>query len=159
PFRTLRRGSPRDPGRARPADGRARDRRRRQCPARGGRLMALGVFSRLKEGLTRSTQKLGEGLSNLTAVVRNRRLDDEALEELEDALISADLGTEVARRVIGSFRRSRFGKEVTDEEIRQALADELAAILEPVAHPLRLDPANKPHVVLVVGVNGTGKTT
>ena len=100
--------------------------------------MALGVFSRLKEGLTRSTQKLGEGLSNLTAVVRNRRLDDEALEELEDALISADLGTEVARRVIGSFRRSRFGKEVTDEEIRQALADELAAILEPVAHPLRL---------------------
>ena len=121
--------------------------------------MALGVFSRLKEGLTRSTQKLGEGLSNLTAVVRNRRLDDEALEELEDALISADLGTEVARRVIGSFRRSRFGKEVTDEEIRQALADELAAILEPVAHPLRLDPAKKPHVVLVVGVNGTGKTT
>jgi fused signal recognition particle receptor len=121
--------------------------------------MALGVFSRLKEGLSRSTQKLGEGLSSLTAVVTRRRLDDEALEELEDALISADLGTEVARRVIASFRSSRFGKEVTDEEIRQALADDLAAILEPVAHPLRLDPANKPHVVLVVGVNGTGKTT
>jgi fused signal recognition particle receptor len=113
--------------------------------------MALGVFSRLKQGLARSTQKLGEGLGNLTAVVTRRRLDDEALEELEDALISADLGTEVARRVIASFRRSRFGREVTDEEIRQALA--------PVAHPLRLDPANKPHVVLVVGVNGTGKTT
>jgi fused signal recognition particle receptor len=121
--------------------------------------MALGVFSRLKQGLARSTQKLGEGLGNLTAVVTRRRLDDEALEELEDALISADLGTEVARRVIASFRRSRFGREVTDEEIRQALAEEIAAILEPVAHPLRLDPANKPHVVLVVGVNGTGKTT
>ncbi len=121
--------------------------------------MALGFFSRLKEGLTRSTQKLTEGITGITAVFKKRRLDDAALEELEDVLISADLGTEVARRVIASFRRSRFGKEVTDEEIRQALAEELAAILEPVAQPLRLDPAKRPHVVLVVGVNGTGKTT
>ena len=120
--------------------------------------MALGFFSRLKEGLTRSTQKLTEGIS-ITAVFKKRRLDDEALEELEEVLISADLGTEVARRVIASFRRSRFGKEVTDEEIKQALAEEIAAILEPVARPLRLDPAKRPHVVLVVGVNGTGKTT
>jgi fused signal recognition particle receptor len=117
--------------------------------------MAVGVFSRLKEGLNRSTQKLSEGLGALG----KRRLDDAALDELEDALISADLGTEVARRVIDSFRRSRFGREVTDEEIRQALAQEIAAILEPVAQPLVLDPAHKPHVVLVVGVNGTGKTT
>jgi fused signal recognition particle receptor len=118
--------------------------------------MALGFFSRLKEGLTRSTQKLSEGI---TSALRKRRLDDEALEELEEALISADLGTDVAHRVIESFRRSRFGKEVTDEEIKQALAEEIAAILLPVAHSLRLDPAKKPHVVLVVGVNGTGKTT
>ncbi|HEY6432602.1 MAG TPA: signal recognition particle receptor subunit alpha, partial [Acetobacteraceae bacterium] len=118
--------------------------------------MALGLFSRLKEGLTRSTQKLTEGIS---AVFKKRRLDDAALEELEDVLIAADLGTEVARRVIASFRRSRFGTEVTDEEIKQALAEEIGAILEPVAQPLRLDPAKKPHVVLVVGVNGTGKTT
>jgi fused signal recognition particle receptor len=118
--------------------------------------MALGFITRLKEGLTRSTQKLTEGIS---AVFNKRRLDDQALEELEDVLISADLGTGVARRVIESFRRSRFGKEVTDEEIKQALADEIAAILAPVAQPLRLDPAKQPHVVLVVGVNGTGKTT
>jgi fused signal recognition particle receptor len=121
--------------------------------------MALGFFSRLKEGLTRSTQKLSEGISNITTGVRRRRLDDAALEELEDVLISADLGTEVAHRVIESFRRSRFGKEVTDEEIKQALAEEIAPILEPVARPLVLDPGKKPHVVLVVGVNGTGKTT
>jgi fused signal recognition particle receptor len=121
--------------------------------------MALGFFSRLKEGLTRSTQKLTEGLTGITAVFKKRRLDDAALEELEDVLIGADLGTEVARRVIESFRRSRFGKEVTDDEIKQALAEELGAILEPVARPLRLDPAQRPHVVLVVGVNGTGKTT
>ncbi len=119
--------------------------------------MALGgFFSRLKEGLSRSTQKLGGGI---TEVFRKRRLDDEALEELEDLLISADLGTEVAARVIAAFRRTRFGKEITDEEVKQSLAEEIALILEPVARPLELDPARKPHVVLVVGVNGTGKTT
>ena len=119
--------------------------------------MALGsFFSRLKEGLSRSTQKLAGGI---TAVFKKRRLDDEALEELEELLISADLGTAAAAKVIDAFRRSRFGKEVTDQEIKDALAEEIAEILKPVALPLVLDPARKPHVVLVVGVNGTGKTT
>jgi fused signal recognition particle receptor len=119
--------------------------------------MALGsFFNRLKEGLSRSTARISE---TLTTVFKKRRLDDEALEELEELLISADLGVDAAARVIAAFRRSRFGKEVTDEEIKQTLAEEIAAILEPVAKPLVLDPARKPHVVLVVGVNGTGKTT
>ena len=119
--------------------------------------MALGAFfSRLKDGLTRSTQKLTESIS---AVFKKRRLDDAALEELEDLLISADLGPAVAGRVIAGFRRTRFGKEVTDEEIRETLAAEMAAILAPVARPLEIDRTRKPHVVLVVGVNGTGKTT
>jgi len=118
--------------------------------------MALGMFSRLREGLSRSTQKISGGI---TAVFKKRRLDEGALEELEDLLISADLGTEVAARVIAAFRRTRFGKEVTDEEIKDALADEIAAILAPVAQHFAPDPAKRPHVVLVVGVNGTGKTT
>ncbi len=119
--------------------------------------MALGgFFSRLKEGLSRSTQKLTEGI---TTVFQKRRLDDAALEELEELLIAADLGTAAAARVIAAFRRSRFGKEVTDAEVKQSLAEEIAAILAPVAKPLVLDPAKQPHVVLVVGVNGTGKTT
>jgi fused signal recognition particle receptor len=119
--------------------------------------MALGgFFSRLKQGLARSTQKLTEGIG---AVFVKRRLDDAALDELEEMLIAADLGTAVARRIIASFRSSRFGKEVTDEEVKQALAEEIAAILAPVAHPLVIDRALKPHVVLMVGVNGTGKTT
>ena len=119
--------------------------------------MALGgFFSRLKEGLSRSTSKITE---TITAVFKKRRLDDEALEELEDLLISADLGTAAATRIIGGFRRTRFGKEVTDEEIKTALAEEIAEILAPVAVPLVLNPLLKPHVVLVVGVNGTGKTT
>lgn len=119
--------------------------------------MAIGgFFSRLKEGLSRSTQKLSGGI---TSVFTKRRLDDEALEELEELLISADLGTAVANKVIVAFRRTRFGKEVTDSEVKEALSEEIGEILAPVAVPLALDPGLKPHVVLVVGVNGTGKTT
>ncbi len=118
--------------------------------------MALGFFSRLKEGLTRSTQKLTTGIT--TAFTR-RKLDDAALEELEDLLIGADLGPAAAAHIIAEFRRSKFGKDVTDEEVKQALAEEIAAILAPVALPLEIDRTLRPHVVLVVGVNGTGKTT
>lgn len=118
--------------------------------------MALGFFNRLKEGLTRSTQKLTTGIAT---VLVKRRLDDAALDELEEGLIAADLGPAAAAHIIAAFRRSRFGNDETEAEIRQALADEIAAILAPVARPLVLDPALKPHVVLVVGVNGTGKTT
>jgi fused signal recognition particle receptor len=115
-----------------------------------------GFFSRLKDGLSRSTQKISTGLSS---TFTKRKLDDEALEELEELLIGADLGPAVARRVIAAFRRTRFGTDVTEQEVRQALAEEIAAILAPVAKPLQLDPKKRPHVVLVVGVNGTGKTT
>lgn len=119
--------------------------------------MALGrFFSRLADGLSRSTQKLSGGIS---AVFTKRRLDEDALSELEELLISADLGSAAAGQVIGAFRRSRFGNEVTEVEIKQALAEEVAEILTPVAVPLELDPGRKPHVILVVGVNGTGKTT
>ena len=119
--------------------------------------MALsGFFSRLKEGLSRSTQKLS---TSITAVFTKRKLDDEALEELEELLIAADLGPRAAAKVITAFRRTRFGKEVTDEEIRAALAEEITKILDPVARPLEIDAGHAPHVVLMVGVNGTGKTT
>lgn len=118
--------------------------------------MALGFFNRLKEGLSRSTQKLG---GNLAAAFTHRRLDEAALEELEELLIGADLGPAVAGRVIDGFRRSRFGNEVTDQDVREALSAEIARVLEPVAIPFVPDPALKPHVALVVGVNGTGKTT
>jgi fused signal recognition particle receptor len=115
-----------------------------------------GFFSRLKEGLSRSAAKLGDGLG---AVFIKRRLDDAALDDLEELLLAADLGTDVTRRVIASFRRARFGGEVTETEVKEALAAEIAAILEPVAMPLMLDLGKKPHVMLMVGVNGSGKTT
>jgi fused signal recognition particle receptor len=115
-----------------------------------------GWFARLKAGLARSTAKLTD---SITAVFEKRRLDDEALEELEETLIAADLGVAAAGRIVESFRKSRFGKEVTDEEVKAALAEEIAGILAPVAKPMAIEPSRAPHVVLVVGVNGTGKTT
>ncbi len=119
--------------------------------------MALGgFFGKLKAGLTRSTEKLTGGL---TAAFARRTLDDDALAELEELLLGADLGPAAAADIVENFRRSRFGRSVTDAEIKQALAEEIAAILEPVAKPLVLDRTRRPHVVLVVGVNGTGKTT
>ena len=115
-----------------------------------------GWFSRLRQGLSRTTAKLTE---SITAVFHKRRLDDAALEELEETLITADLGVAASRRIVDGFRKTRFGKEVTDEEVKAALAEEIAAILAPVAQPLVLNPAHAPHVLLMVGVNGTGKTT
>ncbi|MDP3414664.1 signal recognition particle-docking protein FtsY [Falsiroseomonas sp.] len=115
-----------------------------------------GWFSRLKTGLSRSTARLTDAL---TTVFRKRRLDDAALEELEDTLIAADLGVAAARRIVEGFRKTRFGKEVSDEEVKAALAEAIAEILAPVAMPLDIQRDRAPHVVLVVGVNGTGKTT
>ena len=115
-----------------------------------------GWFTRLKAGLSRSTARLTD---SVTSLFRKRRLDEEALEELEETLIAADLGVAAAGRIVASFRRTRFGKEVTDEEVKAALAEEIAAILGPVARPMPIEAGHAPHVVLVVGVNGTGKTT
>jgi len=115
-----------------------------------------GWLSRLRAGLSRSTAKLAE---SVTAIFVKRRLDDAALEELEETLIAADLGVAASQRIVAGFRRTRFGREVTDAEVKAALSEEIAAILEPVAMPLMIDRARAPHVVLVVGVNGTGKTT
>jgi fused signal recognition particle receptor len=115
-----------------------------------------GWFSRLKAGLSRSTAKLTE---SVTAVFTKRKLDDAALEELEETLIAADLGVAASSRIVEAFRRTRFGREVTDVEVKATLAEEIAAILAPVATPLVIERARAPHVVLVVGVNGTGKTT
>lgn len=119
-------------------------------------MAASSFFSRLKSGLSRSATKLSGGI---TAVFTKRKLDDEALEELEEQLIAADLGPAVAARVIDRFRSTRFGKEVTDEEVRETLAAEIAEILVPMAQPLSVDPTRKPFVILMVGVNGAGKTT
>jgi fused signal recognition particle receptor len=115
-----------------------------------------GFWQRLKEGLSRSSHALRERISG---IVRRRRLDQKLLDELEEALIVADLGVEVAHDLVEALRRERFGREVTDEEVRGLLATEIARILEPVARPLPERPDHRPRTILVCGVNGTGKTT
>ncbi|MEL6283637.1 MAG: signal recognition particle-docking protein FtsY, partial [Pseudomonadota bacterium] len=92
------------------------------------------------------------------AVEKQRVLDDEMLEELEELLISTDLGVDTATRIAANIAEGRFGRRVGGSEIKRVLADEVARVLEPVAKPLPLY-AKKPQVVLVVGVNGSGKTT
>jgi len=115
-----------------------------------------GWLSRLRSGLSKSTKRVTE---SITGLFTKKKLDQETLNQLEDALIEADLGVTVATRLVEKLGRERFGKEVTDEEVRTAFADDIAEILEPVAVPLAIDSARTPHVVLVVGVNGSGKTT
>jgi fused signal recognition particle receptor len=115
-----------------------------------------GWLGRLRAGLSRSSARLGEGIN---AIFLRRRLDDAALGELEDLLIGSDMGVGVAGEVVAALRRTRFNQEVSPEEVRAALAEEVIRLVEPVMKPLRIDPAKKPFVVLVVGVNGSGKTT
>ena len=119
-------------------------------------MSATGWLSRLRAGLTKSSNRIVDGIAG---VLTKRRLDDEALEGLEEVLIAADVGPVTAAKLAAGIAKTRFGKEVTPEEVRGALADEIAALLEPVAQPLAVDAERKPHVVLIVGVNGTGKTT
>ncbi|WP_425411583.1 signal recognition particle-docking protein FtsY [Niveispirillum irakense] len=113
-------------------------------------------FSRLKDGLSKSTARLTDGISG---IFTKKKLDDEALEELEELLIRADLGPVTAARLAAGLAKTRFGKEVTAEEVKQYLAAEVQKIVQPVAQPLVIDTTKKPHVILLVGVNGTGKTT
>jgi fused signal recognition particle receptor len=117
---------------------------------------ATSWLGRLKAGLTKTSSQIGGGIAD---IFRKRRLDDAAIQELEDLLITSDLGLDAAARLVGNLKKTRFGKEVSDEEVRAALATDIADILSPIAIPLEIDVARKPHVVLVVGVNGSGKTT
>ena len=113
-------------------------------------------FQRMREGLSRSSKELS---GNIAGVFTRRKLDEDTLQDLEDVLIRADLGVETALRVTDALAASRYGKEVSDADVRAVMAAEVEKVLGPVAMPLELDLSHKPHVVLVVGVNGTGKTT
>jgi len=112
--------------------------------------------SRLRQGLSRTAAKLADPIA---AAFTKRRLDAEAIEELEELLIAADLGIATAAKITANFARTRFDKQVDSDEVRTALAEEIEKILDPVAQPFVVNRSLKPHVVLVCGVNGSGKTT
>ncbi len=113
-------------------------------------------FQRMKEGLSRSTRTLSDGI---TGIFTKKKLDRATLDELEELLIGADLGLDTAATIVEAVGKGRHDKEVTPEEIRTIVAEEIAMVLAPVAKPLIIDETKKPFVVLMVGVNGAGKTT
>lgn len=115
-----------------------------------------GWLSRLTKGLSRSSEALTE---NITKVFTDKKLDDDTLQDLEDVLLQADLGIETATKIIETLSAQKFGKTVTDQEVREIMADEIEKILSPVAKDLDLDLQHQPHVILMIGVNGSGKTT
>jgi len=115
-----------------------------------------GWFARLAGGLRRSSDNL---TSSITAVFTKRKLDAATLDELEDVLIQADLGIDTAMTITETLRRDRFDKDVSGEDVRAVLAAEVENVLGPVARPLAIDAAKKPFVILMIGVNGSGKTT
>jgi len=115
-----------------------------------------GWFARLKTGLSKSSKALSTGI---TDIFTKRRLDDDTLQELEDILIQADLGVETALRITESVADGRYDKEVEPDEIREILASEIYQVLAPVEKSFEFGDGQQPFVVLVVGVNGTGKTT
>jgi fused signal recognition particle receptor len=113
------------------------------------------VLRQLSEGLKRSSSRLAEGLAGLS----KRKIDREALDELEELLITSDMGAKVAARIAKAFSKDRFDREVSGEEIKAALATEIAAILRPREKVVDFSDGPRPRIVLFVGVNGSGKTT
>ncbi len=117
---------------------------------------AGGWFTRLRRGLARSSTSIRQGIVDIFA---KRKLDAATLEELEDVLIRADLGVAMASRITAAVGGSRYEKGIEAGEVQTILAREVEAVLSKVAHPLEIDTEHRPFVILVVGVNGSGKTT
>lgn len=116
----------------------------------------MNWLSRLKSGLSKTSNKLTGGVSD---IFTKRRLDAETLAELEELLIQGDMGAKTSARIIENFGEKRLNKEISAEDIKNTLSDTVAEILKPVAMPLSIDRNHKPYVIIVVGVNGNGKTT
>jgi fused signal recognition particle receptor len=113
-------------------------------------------WQKLKSGLSRTASSVSDGI---TGIFTKRKLDAATLEDLEDILIQADLGIDVAARISAAVGKGRYDKEIDPEEVKAILAEEVAKVLMPVAQPLVINVSHKPFVLLMIGVNGSGKTT
>ncbi len=125
-------------------------------PAATEAVAPKGWWSRLRDGLARSSDSIGSGIA---AIFTKRKLDGAMLDDLEDVLIRSDLGVATASRLSGIVGKGRYDKEIEVKEVKEILAAEIERVLVPYAKPLEIDAAIKPNVILVVGVNGSGKTT
>ena len=111
---------------------------------------------KMRAGFRRTSDRFGD---NLTGLFNKAALDEQSLDELEEALIASDLGPSTAAKIRDRLAAERFERGVTEAEVRRVVAQELEKILAPVAEPLEIDAFPRPQVILVVGVNGSGKTT
>jgi fused signal recognition particle receptor len=114
-----------------------------------------GLWRRIASGLSRSASKLGDGIATLS----RRTLDAATLESLEDLLIESDLGVETSAKIVKSLKNTRYDADLSSDEIKALLAAEIERALSPFAKPFEIDAARRPFVILVAGVNGSGKTT
>ncbi|UFQ97473.1 signal recognition particle-docking protein FtsY [Pseudomonas wenzhouensis] len=115
-------------------------------------------FARLKQGLSKTSASLGEGMASL--FLGKKAIDDDLLDDLETRLLTADVGVEATTTIIGNLTKRVARKELADSgALYKALQEELVTLLKPVEQPLVIDTAKQPYVILVVGVNGVGKTT
>ncbi|MGP8233147.1 MAG: signal recognition particle-docking protein FtsY [Methylovirgula sp.] len=113
-------------------------------------------WTRLRQGLSRSSQSIGGGIAD---IFTKRKLDSETLQDLEEVLIRADLGASASLRIAEAVGKGRYDKNVSPEEVKDILATEIETVLAPLARPLEIDTSKRPFVILVIGVNGSGKTT
>src|ERR1700674_4571482 len=116
----------------------------------------LSWWRRLSSGLKRTSSSLGTAVADL---VTKRKLDRAMLEDIEDVLLRADLGTEVAGRIAAAVGVGRYDKSISADHVKSVVATEDEKAPSPEFKPLIIDEAKRPFVVLVVGVNGSGKTT
>tara|TARA_Y100001970_G_scaffold216812_1_gene265424 strand:- start:15816 stop:16757 length:942 start_codon:yes stop_codon:yes gene_type:complete len=122
----------------------------------GGSEEKTGLLSSLRKGLKLTSSRMGRGISDIFS---GNDINQASLDELEDLLITSDIGVETASDIVLRLSKEKLGKAATAEEIKKHLAKNIKEILDPVAKSLEIDREAKPHVILVVGVNGTGKTT
>ncbi|MCO7518577.1 MULTISPECIES: signal recognition particle-docking protein FtsY [unclassified Pseudomonas] len=117
-----------------------------------------GFFARLKQGLSKTSASIGEGMASL--FLGKKVIDDDLLDEIETRLLTADVGVEATSTIVQNLTQKVARKQLADADaLYKSLQDELAALLRPVEQPLKIEAQNKPYVILVVGVNGAGKTT
>jgi fused signal recognition particle receptor len=119
-------------------------------------LSDLPWYERMRAGFQKTSDRLGE---NLTGLFGKAVLDEETLDGIEEALVASDLGPATASKIRARLATERFELGVSEGAVREVVAQEIAAILDPVAEPLEIDAFPRPQVILVVGVNGSGKTT
>lgn len=113
-------------------------------------------FQRLKSGLSKSSSKLSDGIAS---IFTKTKLDDETLEELEDLLLTTDIGVKTTTEIIATISQKKMEKNITPSEVKEIISDKITEILTPIAKPLMIDESLSPHVIMVCGVNGNGKTT